>query len=165
MDRKIIIAISLLLIGIVLGFIIFSFINNPVIKGESTIINQILLKSKSSGGLCPNGLCGSEIVIFSNGEYLLINYGSENKSGSLKNEDLLELKSLIGNANFGEIKSKPFTDTCPIAYDGVENVYDFPTVNESNISDCTYELDYESGLFFKLNEVRAFVYRYYYKNP
>ena len=54
----------------------------------------------------------------------------------------------IARANFPLIESRPFTDTCPMAYDGQETIYTFhlPTGTEE-IATCKVAIDPNHPLF------------------
>jgi hypothetical protein len=98
--------------------------------------------------------CTPELIVTGNGEYIYRSYNGKLISGTLSKLEITRLKRRITEINFALIKSKPFTDTCPIAYDGVETIYTFPlgkVVEE--ISSCRYILDGKNPLFQQINRL------------
>jgi hypothetical protein len=106
-----------------------------------------LLSVEMRGGMCPNGACESLITIDTDGAVrqvrptaLVLGYVGP---------DLLEaLRVEIDQTNFPLIESRPFTDTCPTAYDGQETIYTFhlPTGREE-IATCKVAIDPNHPLF------------------
>lgn len=128
-----------------------NIVTNPT---TSPVENNILITIIVSGGRCVYGLCRSELNINSDGSYTTVENKKKN-SGQITKDDLMELQQLIQSTNFNEIKSKPFTGTCPTAYDGSEITYivKVDNANES-ISTCKYAVDPNLPLFTKLNKLR-----------
>ena len=64
----------------------------------------------------------------------------------------------IEQADFDAIKSQPFTDTCPIAFDGQQFVYTFSVTGGSErIDSCQVVVDPENPLFVAVNAALASV--------
>jgi len=150
--------VTLLIIALVGGVFVYLIIDNSKENIENISNCEILIKIEATGGLCPYGECNSELIIFNNGFYNSSTNNKQEKVGNLDEIDLLDLKQLIKNSNFKDIKSKPFTGTCPIAYDGQEDIYTFFfDKGTESISDCNYELNYDEGLFAKLIEIKTII--------
>ena len=107
----------------------------------------MLLTVETRGGECPNGPCGSLIAIRSDGSVHQVR-PTDADLGRIPSAALDALAVEIGRANFPLIESRPFTDTCPMAYDGQETVYTFhlPTGREE-IATCTVAIDPNHPLF------------------
>ena len=127
--------------------------NNPF-EDVSNSKNS-LIKIESGGGRCFDGPCYSKLIIFEDGSYNLSDSNKQVKIGNIDFTNLSELKQLIDTSNFDDIKSRIFTGTCPTAYDGPVNVYTFFFDDSlESISDCKYELNYSTGLFAKVTDIR-----------
>ena len=115
----------------------------PSASGEPVV----LLTVETRGGLCPNGPCESLIAIESDGSVHQVRPSAEDL-GTIPSATLDALTVEIARANFPLIESRPFTDTCPTAYDGQETVYTFhlPTSREE-IATCKVAIDPNHPLF------------------
>jgi hypothetical protein len=107
----------------------------------------VLLTVETRGGECVNGPCGSLIAIRSDGSVHQVRPTTADL-GTIPSAALDALTVEIGRANFPLIESRPFTDTCPTAYDGQETVYTFqlPTGREE-IATCKVAIDPNHPLF------------------
>lgn len=112
-----------------------------------TVVKNEVASITSRGGMCQQGKsCESTVAVFENG--LVTRDGAETKK--LTHEQIAELKGLIAVTDFTSIKSKKFAGTCPIAYDGQEQVYRFTTEKKiEELPGCTYELDMDATPLFK----------------
>lgn len=108
-----------------------------------------LVSIHGEGGLCVYGGCSRDIIVLQNGTYTVKNGPNDQTSGALDAAALAQLKQAIDTADFNAIRSKPFTDTCPIAYDGQQYTYTFyKTGGGTEVLDsCKYALDMSSPLF------------------
>lgn len=97
--------------------------------------------------MCPNGPCGSLITIGSDGSVHQIRPTPQDL-GTIPKAELDALTLEIARADFPLIESRPFTDTCPTAYDGQETIYTFhlPAGNEE-IATCKVAIDANHPLF------------------
>lgn len=95
-----------------------------------------------SGGLCPPGVtCGQETAYQRDGRYVTTSGGQEREAGKVSEALVDALVAEIAKADFAAIKAKPFTGTCPTAYDGQEITYTFTTAGgEEKLPACTYDL-------------------------
>lgn len=123
-------------------------------KPSQVTMNGTVLRVVATGGLCIYGLCTSELVIYSDGEYIYDDGADVQKQGIFAKEDVDMLTQLIAQADFAAIKAKKFTDICPVAYDGQEFAYMFYAVNET-IKSCTVDIDEQSELFSLIEELRS----------
>jgi hypothetical protein len=121
---------------------------------NSTIALALLepvITMEFSGGFCVYGLCHAEIAIYRDGTYVSSNGLGDLLIASLSENELEELIAEMEATDFDEIRAHPFTDTCPIAYDGQEITYRFYTEDGLNvIPSCQYEIDEEAPLFAAL---------------
>jgi hypothetical protein len=112
-----------------------------------------LVKIKFQGGMRATTTVAG-LLIRPDGIYRSSNGVNQPKSGVLSQPELRLLKQRIKQADFKAIKSKPFTGTCPIAFDGIEIVYLFETNRGiEEISTCKYAIDGKSPLFQQLNRL------------
>jgi len=107
-----------------------------------------LVTIHAEGGLCVYGACGQDTVILQDGSFTVKNGSGEERTGQLDGATLASLKQAIDGADFEAIKSKPFTDICPIAYDGQQYTFTFYRGGTTEVLDsCQYELDSTSPMF------------------
>lgn len=107
-----------------------------------------LLTVRTQGGMCPNNGCSSEKQIKADGSYQVLDGTGAQKDGMLDPAEVAKLTELIAAADFDEIKSRPFTGTCPIIFDGVELIYTFQTLSGPvEIASCQTGIDENSPLF------------------
>jgi hypothetical protein len=108
-----------------------------------------LVSIHSEGGLCVYGGCSRDVVVLQNGTYTVKDGSGQATSGALDAAALTQLKQTIDTADFNAIKSKPFTDTCPIAYDGQEYTFTFYKAGGATevLDSCKVALDMSSPMF------------------
>jgi hypothetical protein len=83
-------------------------------------------------------------------------------TGQVPPELLEALRVEIDQANFPLIESRPFTDTCPMAYDGQETIYVFTVGHGTGferIATCEIAIDQHHPLFRAVDAVIAAVGR------
>ena len=107
----------------------------------------VLVTVETRGGECPKGPCGSLIAIGSDGSVHQVRPIAQDL-GTIPSAELDALTVEMSRANFPLIESRPFTDTCPTAYDGQETIYTFhlPTRKEA-IATCKVAIDPDHPLF------------------
>jgi hypothetical protein len=106
-----------------------------------------LMAAQSRGGMCIEGMCETTIYLERNG---LIHSAAKppNELGIVPAETMAELEAQIAAADFDEIRSHPFTGTCPTAFDGQEVVFEFQTADGvERIESCQSAVDFASPLF------------------
>lgn len=119
---------------------------------------RALMTLYSHGGLCPEGACSRTLEVMSDGSYTVSIGDKQTGKGQLAADVLEPLAREIEKADYAALKAVPFTGTCPMAYDGQENVYTFHTAKGSEkLASCTYQLDLDSPLFKAAEAVRAAV--------
>lgn len=103
---------------------------------------------RAEGGMCRAGACGSEKQIMADGSYLATDGAGLRKNGTLPAADVAKLAELIAAADFKQIGSQPFTGTCPLAFDGQEFIYTFPTADGApTFASCKVAIDENDPLF------------------
>jgi hypothetical protein len=106
-----------------------------------------LVTLETLGGECMAGACGGKVVIEADGRDHSTGAGAA-ELGVVPDVILKALVTEIGQADFAAIKSRQFTDTCPIAYDGQERIYTFTTPTGSEtIDSCKVVVDPAHPLF------------------
>lgn len=119
-----------------------------------TVRYQTLLEIKSIGGDCPNQTCDTHFSVQYNGAWTSQSFGKKIQ-GTVNQDSILNFQEEMENANFIAIRSKPFTETCPTAYDGQEYTYIFYTSHgKETLSSCQTAIDFESPLFQAVNEIQ-----------
>lgn len=102
---------------------------------------------QTHGGECPAGLCDRIIEIDTDGEVTLVKPGPV-VLGSIAPDLVEAIRDQVDRADFVLIKSRPFTDTCPMAYDGQETIYTFHRASgDEVIASCTVRIDPNDPLF------------------
>jgi len=123
----------------------------------SAAADGILLTVETVGGHCIQGSCDSTITIDSNGKAQQLK--PEPKDLGTVPADVVDaLVVEIDQADFDAITSQPFTDTCPIAFDGQQFIYTFTIDGGSErIDSCAVVVDPEAPLFVAVNAALASV--------
>jgi hypothetical protein len=117
--------------------------STPKIGAQGT-----LLTIRAEGGMCPNGGCWSEQQIKADGSFTVTDYTGTTKNGTLDAAQVAELTQQIAATDFEQVKSQPFTGTCPLAFDGQELIYTFQTLSgPETIASCKVGIDENSALF------------------
>jgi hypothetical protein len=108
-----------------------------------------LISIHAEGGMCVYGSgCSRDTEILQNGSFTIKDGSGATINGQLDDATLTQLKDAIKAADFAEIKSKPFTDTCPIAFDGQKYIFTIHRDGQpEELDSCVYALDMESPLF------------------
>ena len=99
------------------------------------------------GGMCPAGACENTILVERDG---LVHLAAKppNQLGVVPAEELSALEQQISTVDYDELRSHPFTGTCPTAFDGQEFVYEFNApAGIERIESCQTAVDYSSPLF------------------
>lgn len=106
-----------------------------------------LVTVTTHGGECVDGPCGSTIVIERNGR-IHQTAPAVAALGMVPADVLSALDVSVKAADFGVIRSRPFTGECPVAFDGQEIVYEFgaPTGVE-RVASCETEIDPDQPVF------------------
>ena len=119
----------------------------PPASPSSSSESVVLLTVETRGGECVNGPCGSLIAIRSDGSVRQVQPTAA-ELGTIPRVALDALTVEIARANFPLIESRPFTDTCPMAYDGQETVYTFHLpMGTEEIATCKVAIDPNHPLF------------------
>jgi hypothetical protein len=111
-----------------------------------------LVRVKTEGGLCQTGLCVSEVVVYTDGLVEVVS--PVKKTRTISKSKVENLKKEIDTTDFKKIMAVPFTDVCPMAYDGNRVTYTFYTSRGiKNFDSCTVSVDVSSRLFSTLLEL------------
>jgi hypothetical protein len=114
-----------------------------------------LVTVETRGGECPQGACGSTIVIEASGR-VHATAPAPLELGSLPDVLLEGLATEISKADFAAVESHPFTGTCPVAFDGQETVYTFTTPSgPERIASCEVDIDPAQPLFVAVSAALA----------
>jgi hypothetical protein len=129
---------SVLLAGLVAGC--------GMLPGFPTPTGPLLVVS-TRGGECPAGMCESETVFERDGR-VHVTKPKPADQGRLPAATVAALDAAIRAADFGAIRRRPFTETCPTAYDGQEVIYEFGTPSGiERIASCVVAIDPHDPLF------------------
>jgi hypothetical protein len=106
-----------------------------------------LVTVETRGGECPQGACGSTVSVEADGR-VRQTAPVPLELGTLSDVTAEALATEIDKADFAAIMSRPFTGTCPVAFDGQETVYTFATASgPKRIATCEIEVDPSDPLF------------------
>jgi len=104
---------------------------------------------ETRGGLCIDGKCHSVASIEGDGRlHQIAPWNAE--LGRVPQALVEALRAEIDRANWPLLRSRPFRDTCPTAYDGQETIYTFtPTQGTGfeRIGSCEVVIDPQHPLF------------------
>lgn len=108
------------------------------------------------GGLCVTGSeCAWTMTVLNDGSYT-IKQDENIVEGSISEDQVVKIRSLIAETDFDSILATPFTDTCPVAYDGQESVYTvYPNGEALELASCTVVIDPTLPLFATLDQIAA----------
>jgi hypothetical protein len=130
------------------------------LQGQSKAEPQpkLVLRVTATGGMCPNGACGSEIMLYDDGTGSF-GEGPKKKSFAVGSEEASSLVALIGNTDFEALRKNKFTGLCPTAYDGQEFIYLFSTPHgEETLDSCKTAINEQSPLFKAIQKIKAKAY-------
>lgn len=117
-----------------------------------------LVTVETRGGECPDGPCGSVVVLERDGR---VHSGAKPPAdlGLAGADQMLALQAAIGATDFEELRAHPFTGECPTAFDGQELIFTFATpTGTERIASCEVEIDYGSPLYVAVaNALGAFI--------
>ena len=106
-----------------------------------------LVTVTTRGGECPDGPCGSTLVIERDGR-LHQTVPEALELGVVPTDALSALDVAIMTTDFGALRARPFTGECPVAYDGQESIYEFGAPRGvERIASCETEIDPAHPLF------------------
>jgi hypothetical protein len=106
-----------------------------------------LVTVETRGGMCPQGACGSTIAIDADGRVHAI-APAPKELGTVPAGVFEALATELSQADFVALMGRPFTGTCPIAYDGQETIYTFTTASGAvRIASCEVVVDPAAPLF------------------
>jgi len=106
-----------------------------------------LVTVTTRGGECPDGTCGSTVVLERNG-HVHQTAPTEATFGTAPANALAALDTAIKTTDFGAIRSRRFTGQCPTAYDGQEVIYEFGAPGGvQRIASCETEIDPNHPVF------------------
>ena len=106
-----------------------------------------LVTVTTRGGECPDGPCGSTVVLERNGQ-VHQTAPTEATFGTVPVNALAALDTAIKTTDFGAIRSRRFTGQCPTAYDGQEVIYEFGAPGGvQRIASCETEIDPNHPVF------------------
>lgn len=134
---------------------------NPFVSSNSSVnVTSTLLIVEATGGLCQEG-CFSKITLKKDGVFTQEEGDGKTKSGNLGVNAVKNLQTLIESSNYSSLRSTPFTEMCPTAYDGSELTYKFQTSHGEEIIDsCKTKIDSSSSLFKEVQNILNTIYSY-----
>lgn len=121
---------------------------------------RIIVTVDTRGGLCVYGGCNEKFTLYVSGQYRITRSETDRdedrvlRAGTLPSETTIRFLDLIESTDFAALRTTPFTDICPTAYDGSETTYTFVLENgQKEILDtCQHVFDFDQPI---LREVRA----------
>jgi len=114
-----------------------------------------LVTVTTRGGECPDGRCGSTVVIERNGQ-VHQTVPVEATLGTVPADALAALDASIKTTDFDVTRSRKFNGQCPTAYDGQEVIYEFGAPGGTErIASCETEIDPNHPVFAAVTAVLA----------
>ena len=127
----------------------------PSTPAPSAAPTRPLVTVETRGGMCAQGACDSTIAIEAHGRVHAI-APAPAELGTLPDRTLEALTTEIAQADFAALMSRPFTGTCPIAFDGQETVYTFTVGSDiQRIASCEVFVDPAAPLFVAVSAAIA----------
>jgi hypothetical protein len=106
-----------------------------------------LVTVTAHGGECPEGMCESVVAIERDGRVHRVKPSKED-IGVVPANELAGLDTVVRTTDFDAIRARPFTGTCPMAYDGQEIVYEFGAPGGiERVASCETEIDPDAPAF------------------
>ena len=113
---------------------------------------EVVMSVFIHGGLCSYEACLTTAVLSSDGTFIIVGGEGTVSSGTISPELVSGLTDSIKKADFIEIRSNPFVDDCPTAYDGQENIYTFYINDrEERVAACETAIDSEVEPFLSVD--------------
>ena len=108
----------------------------------------------SHGGFCPEGECTILVAVSNAGGFVYAPRFGDSRVGTIDKDLVERLSSASQDADFDAIRAVPFTGTCPIAFDGMENVYTFFVEGgEEVVASCAWQIDDTAELWLSVDAV------------
>lgn len=118
----------------------------PAISTPSQPADAIV-SVESRGGECASGLCTNLLNIEADGHIHQV-IPKDEVLATVPVELIDALQVEVERANYRLIRSRPFTGTCPTAYDGQETIYTFHVSSGDQVIDsCKVAIDPKHPLF------------------
>ncbi|NJD27096.1 MAG: hypothetical protein FIA92_02225 [Chloroflexi bacterium] len=106
-----------------------------------------LVTVRMEGGMCPEGMCEAAWVLHRDGR-IVTDADPPQEVGRAGGDAMTALTAAVEAADYGAIRSRPFTGTCPTAYDGQEVVFEFhASSGVQRVASCEVEIDWTHPLF------------------
>lgn len=114
-----------------------------------------LVTVTTRGGECPEGPCGSTLVVERDGR-LRQTAPEDVVLGQVPPEALASLDAAVKTTDFAAIRARPFTGECPVNFDGQEVIYEFGGPGGlERIASCETEIDSGHPLFVAVDAALA----------
>lgn len=118
----------------------------------SAASSDTLMTLQYVGGMCVYGACDAAYTISEDGKITYTRGDGTERSTELTDAELAALADAIADADYAALTSEPFTDTCPIAYDGQELIYTFYAPTGVQVIDsCVTVIQEDAPLFQTVN--------------
>ena len=115
-----------------------------------------LVSVEMRGGECPSGSCDRLLNIEADGSIHEV-IPKDRVLGTAPPEVIDALQVEVEQADYLAIRSRPFTDTCPIAFDGQQVIYTFHvTTGDREIDSCKIAVDPADPLFVAVDAALKF---------
>ena len=106
-----------------------------------------LVTVQMRGGLCETGPCDATVTLQRDGR-LHSATKPPNDLGAVSAESMAALNAAISTTDFAAMKARKFTGECPVAFDGLEFIFEFATpTGRQRIASCEVDIDWGSPLF------------------
>lgn len=117
----------------------------PSVVGQPAEEPTLLASRVGTGGLCPVDTCRDDLRVLSDGTWTWDGGTGRSADGELSDAELDALTDAISGTRLED--APEFTDTCPIAFDGLEYTYLWVIDGtEHRVSSCEVVVDPEEPL-------------------
>jgi hypothetical protein len=135
-----------------------STVPSPIVTpslAATPIPQPFLIKITYAGGNRRSNGQPPEFIIRADGVSFYRFMGKETPHRVLGPREFSRLNQRLASTNFAQIKSRPFTGTCPIAFDGNELIYNMQLKSgvSEELSSCKVIIPGNSLLFQQLNRL------------
>jgi hypothetical protein len=106
-----------------------------------------LVTVSTRGGMCVDGPCGTSVILDRDGR---VHSAAKppNDLGRVPADRMATLTAALAATDFAALKSHPFTGECPVAFDGVELIFEFGVGGGTQrIASCEVDIDWGHPLF------------------
>jgi hypothetical protein len=117
---------------------------------------ETLFTLEAQGGLCQYGACSVVFRVRDDATFEVRQGMQLLDLGRFEAAEIERVQALIAATDFAALRARPFTDLCPIAYDGPQFLYTFHTPQgEEHLDSCASDLPDDEPLLAAVHALYA----------